>query len=186
MLSGLYLIILVATAAIVSAGQVSTQAQCGIIGEAEYCEKTLCYITLLNTTCDSGQSNITEAPAPDCDTVYYVSFVAAFGDSYFTLYESPEAEANGYDSQRAALDYVGSVKPLTPCTLVNGTAYSSVSKSNSGGSSNSKYSSAILGIVIAAVALLAVLIVCVIVLIVAVAIVFVYRAHKKSSEMHSL
>lgn len=143
---------------IAMAGKAVSGVQCGVIGDVEFCEKTLCYITFVNNTC--GWVNITETPAPDCDTVYYASFVASFGDALFVLYESPLAEANGYATMREALDWAGSVKSITDCTIVNSTAYSDVSKSGGGSSGNDKYTKAILIIVAvsAAIVLLAILI----------------------------
>lgn len=173
----LRLIVVVALLACVLAKPATAPIQCGVIGDAEYCERSVCYVIHVNDTC--GWLNVSDTPAPACDAAYYASFVASLGESLFVLYESPEREANGYPTMREALDWTGSVKPLTDCTIVNGTAYSEVGKASSGnGGGNDKYTKAILIIVVIVVGLI-LLLAAAIVAIIAVAL--VVRHYKKSA-----
>jgi hypothetical protein len=143
-----YLLIAGPTGAFVEARKVAGPAvQCGVVGEAEFCERTTCYTVQVNDTCGMVLS---DEPAPACDAAYYASFVATFGDSLFILYESPLREANGYPSMREALAWVGSVQSLTECVVSNSTAYTDVGKArkSGGGNDNDEYLLAILIIVI--------------------------------------
>lgn len=175
------LLILSAALAGVSARKVTGSAvQCGVVGEAEFCERTSCYIVQINDTCGGG--SFVEAPAPACDQAYYASFVASFGDSLFVLYESPEREANGYASMRDALDWVGSVKSLTDCVVSNSTAYTTVSKASGGGGSgdDDTYVKVILIIVVIAVGLALAVAIC---LIVAIAVALAVRKWRKAADV---
>ena len=149
------LLILSAGLAGASARKVAGAAvQCGVVGEAEFCERTSCYIVQVNDTCGDGL--LVEAPAPACDQAYYASFVASFGDALFVLYESPEREANGYESMRDALEWFGSVKSLTDCVVQNSTAYTEVGKADKSGGSggdDDTYLKVILIIIVIAVGL---------------------------------
>jgi hypothetical protein len=100
-----------------------------------------------------------------------------FGDAIFTLYESPEAEANGYETYEDALKWAKSVGDLVPCVVTNTSAYVAVpAKSHGNSNDDGEFSEIILGFVVAAVGLGCIIAVSILVLIV---VLYAVKAWKK-------
>lgn len=152
-MKALLLVVFLAAVSAASAASAASKAttpaqQCGVVYGPDYCDETFCYITIVNSSCAGGEYSAELEPV--CDARYYVSFVVTLGDSLFSLYESPEAEANGYATYEDALKWGKSVGELVPCVVTNTSAYVAAPvKPRGNGHNNDALTRAILGIVIA-------------------------------------
>lgn len=111
---------LIAAAVVAAIAAVAAQ-QCGVIGEAQFCNETVCFHTETSSSCDG----LVRVSDPVCDVVLWVWFPVSFGSGTFDLYESPERAQAGYSSAEEAARWYLLIRDgqLVNCTITNSTAF---------------------------------------------------------------